>query len=461
MAGPTLTGAGWLVDEIDTGVVYINDAGTSLVSGDGTLFNLTGPGGTVAAYRPFGRSETAGLTCTFHMTCRAPAEYDGVRVVVHNATSSGTNTYKVSVAAPAAMTSQYAPLDAAGSSLALTALTFGNTDPFDPRNPGGGAANTLVNNASGTWASGATGTLRVGYAISDYLPLSSLARTDIVGAPPLFCLRLYGVNPGWANYPESGSASPNPMNVAEPDWYSGYWNAADHTATANPGSAPTQGGFATVTVLFYLRGRRVLSFGFTGDSLEQGWVNTTAVPLTAGLIEGWPRKLVRALNAAGRPASLCGMFRAGEASYMSHEQALTQLLIGGLSHLWIKPYSTNEDSAGLTQCRAALARTTQLIELAKRKTVKPIIIRPWAGQTITTAQGQLVQTYCDNAAASGLAVFDARLVVADAIGTDTIKSEYLTRTAGGAAVDTIHLNDAGHQAVAAYAMAQLQTLLAF
>ena len=34
MGNATLTGAGWLVDEIDTGVVYINDAGTSLVSGD-------------------------------------------------------------------------------------------------------------------------------------------------------------------------------------------------------------------------------------------------------------------------------------------------------------------------------------------------------------------------------------------------------------------------------------------
>lgn len=37
MGNATLTGAGWLVDEIDTGVVYINDAGTALVSGDGTV----------------------------------------------------------------------------------------------------------------------------------------------------------------------------------------------------------------------------------------------------------------------------------------------------------------------------------------------------------------------------------------------------------------------------------------
>jgi len=51
MAGPTLTGAGWLVDEIDTGVVYINDSGTSLVSGDGSLNfdprqKVQTPGGT-------------------------------------------------------------------------------------------------------------------------------------------------------------------------------------------------------------------------------------------------------------------------------------------------------------------------------------------------------------------------------------------------------------------------------
>lgn len=58
MGNATLTGAGWLVDEIDTGVVYINDAGTSLVSGDGTRyvekpFDLivygANPGGIAAA----------------------------------------------------------------------------------------------------------------------------------------------------------------------------------------------------------------------------------------------------------------------------------------------------------------------------------------------------------------------------------------------------------------------------
>ena len=36
MAGPTLTGAGWLVDEISGGVVQLSADGTSLVSGDGT-----------------------------------------------------------------------------------------------------------------------------------------------------------------------------------------------------------------------------------------------------------------------------------------------------------------------------------------------------------------------------------------------------------------------------------------
>lgn len=44
MAGPTLTGAGWLVDEIDTGVVYINDAGTALVSGDRNWLLASAPG---------------------------------------------------------------------------------------------------------------------------------------------------------------------------------------------------------------------------------------------------------------------------------------------------------------------------------------------------------------------------------------------------------------------------------
>lgn len=37
MAGPTLTGAGWLVDEISGGVVQLSADGTSLVSGDGTI----------------------------------------------------------------------------------------------------------------------------------------------------------------------------------------------------------------------------------------------------------------------------------------------------------------------------------------------------------------------------------------------------------------------------------------
>lgn len=409
-----------------------------------------------ASYRPYGLVSNVAVEYTFHLTCRAPAHYDGVQITLHNISNSGANAFSASVCAPArangstvsSTVSGRVPQDAAGSTMSFTALTFGTTNPDDTRNPGGGASTVLIQNVAGS-----VNTLREGYAVSDYLPLSSLDRTDIVGAPPLFMLRVRGTSVGNFTATEISDLSANPFNLADPDFCGGYW-AGDQTAVSAPGAMVARSSCPAVTVHFFLRGSRVSSIGVAGDSLEQGWVASTTSPLTAGLIDGWPRKLVRLLNAAGSSASLTQCAQVGNYSQLSHERAYGLLLTGALTHLFIKPWSVNEAADGITGIPAALSRTSRLIQLCRSKQVVPIIVRPWAGQSISSAPGLLVQTYCDNAAHSGVPVLDCRALVGGSTTSDTILDAYVCKTSGGAAVDAVHINDAGHAAVAAAALAQ-------
>lgn len=402
---------------------------------------------TAARFRAYGSASKLTGLYTAHLSFQAPAHYDGVRIVLHGAQSSGTNAFKVTVGAPASMSSNYVPKDSAGSDLTMTAVTWGSTN-IDDFYSVGGSATTLIQNASGSGA-----TLQEGDVVSDYISLRSLDRTDVAGAAPLFCLRAFGTDMPASSISQMDYADANPYRNVIPYWYSGYWSTTDYTSVANPGSTPGQQWTPQLSVIFYLRGRAAVSLAVCGDSVEAGWVATNVVPQFGANINGWARKLVGLLNTNGIPASLDNCAVPGGKSFPFHMRAINALRSGGLSHLFFKPWSTNENGDGATAVSAALERSAQILAYAKVRGVIPTVIRPWAGQSMGTTDGAKVQAWCDQAAANGVRVFDARAIV-DPTGSGFIQSAYLTRDSGGAIVDTTHLNEAGHDAVAAYAYAQ-------
>lgn len=391
----------------------------------------------------------AGTTFTAHTTIQAPAHFDAVQIIINGKTSSASNAFKVSLAVSARYNDGYRPLTAAGAASPLIPVTWGAANPADFRRPGG-VATATIQNASGSTAGV---DLIEGATVSDWMPVASLDRVDFPDRPPLLMLRLSGDGIPATSSPNAIVGAANPFTGVLPEFYTGYWSNNDYTASTPAGNTINQNLWANVDIVFLLRGKVLRSIAVAGDSLEQGYVASTAVPQFGGNINGWGRRLVAKLNAAGALASYTDLTQGGQVSFVFHNRAYTALMSGGLTHLFVKPWSTNEAGDGMAGVPAALRRTSQLIALAASKGVKIILVRPWAGQSVGTAMEIAVQAYCDQAAAAGVAVMDARLVAGDPAqpGTNNMNPVYLSKNSGGAVVDIVHLNDAGQEAVSVLA----------
>jgi hypothetical protein len=387
----------------------------------------------------------ASITSTMALTFRAPGHYDAIQLIMRGATS-GVNTFSASIAPSAQFNNGWQPKDSAGIDQAFTAVTWGTTDKNNPRNPGGGAASTTT---SGTSGSNGSHNLIEGDSVSDIIPIRSLNRTDFPTKLPLIFIRVFGVNIPAVSVTESSDIAANPWSEVIPDFYSGYWSTTDYTSATPPG-APSQTWLPSVQVRFFLRGVQVNSIAVAGDSIDQGWIQATAVPQFGGNINGWPRRLVRKLNALGRKTTFCQLAHTGNKSNLFHQRAITQLLRGGITHLFIKPYSVNESGDGDAQASADCARTTAIINLCRQLNVTPIIIQPWGGQDNGTSRRAIVDTYINSLKAGGILVFDARSITDKIDGS--LKDEAKTLNSGGTFVDGTHLNDAYQELVANYAL---------
>lgn len=449
--------AGELPDLVPPGSVGVH----ATINGDGVLASAGGGIGDpttvrainmqrrspVVKQRLYGAVSNSGGNYCFGMTRRAPAHFDAIQIVLTGA-ASAANAFKASIAPTASYGDGYNPTDSAGADITPTLITFGSTDKADFRNPGGGAGTVVVDNASG-----AGDALIEGRIQSDWIDCRSLDRVDHPDYPPLYHLRLFGQAAPAIAAAEAASNSANPFSAVDPEFYAGYWSpqGTDFTVSKATTGYTATTYFPCVEIKFLLRGRYAYSIGFDGDSIEDGWVSTNAVPQFGGRINGWGRRLVAKLNAAGILASHVNLSTPGAKSQLWHSRAYNSVLSGGLTHLFIKPWSTNEIADGVASVYAALTRTAKLIELCTARRVRPILIRPWAGQSITTAPGILVQAFCDQAKAAGIDVFDAREIMGSGA---QLNAQWLTYNSGGAVVDYTHPNDAGQEAVANLAFLQ-------
>jgi hypothetical protein len=405
------------------------------------------PLSTIARQRIYGVVSNATVNACMHEIRQAPEHYDAVKVVLTGAASVPENAFKVGVSPSAAYNDGFHPVDATGAVIAPIVGTFGSTNLTDFRNTGGGAPTGVV---TGTSGQNADFTLIEGMLQTDWIPCKSLPRTDFPNRRPLIMTRIWGTNPpAVIGVAQSNNGNANPWTQIDPDYMSGYW-AADYTGST-PSTPPVQSSIPSYDMLFQLRGKLCQSIAGAGDSIMQGWVQTTAVPQWGGTINGWARRLVQKIIDGGGIASYTALCQYGNKSLLFHNRAYNCLLTGGITHLLVMPWSVNEAPDGVASVPPALARTSQLIAMAAARNVKIIIVRPWAGQGQDLACFNLVQAYCDKLAASGVAVLDARAIVAADITTNAMRPEFLTKKADGTTVDVIHLNEPGHEAVAQFA----------
>lgn len=389
-----------------------------------------------------GKDTTAGRTA--HLIMQAPAHYDAVRINVLSAESAG-NAWKVTVA-PSAKYNTLGPVDASNAAITPTVVTFGTTDRRNPRNPGGGAVTVTSTGASGT---SAAQNLIQDRIVSDLIQLKSLDRADDPTKPPLIYVRVYGTNiPLLANAVMADNDA-NALKYVLGEYYSGYTNG-DYSLT-NPANW-SQYGAPCVEIEFLLRGKVVRNIGITGDSTDQGWVDSTAVPQFGATINGYMRRVVQHMRDQGEPVGYHVFAQAGQRSFMTYNNALPAVVSGELTHLVIRPWSVNDTGTGSTASVAtdAIQRTNLLIQACNDYGVVPILLRPFAYGTVQAAQLPLIHSFVDSYKASGGLVLDLSPVLNVEGSLQYLKPEWLTVNAGGTVVDQTHLNDAAHQAAADY-----------
>lgn len=397
----------------------------------------------------------SGNALTLFLTKTAPARFVAVRAILGGETANATNQYTVSFSPSATYGNGYTPKDASNATLTPTVLKWGGYKTSnDFRNVGGGANTTTLNTATGSYAAK---TLLQNVAVSDWLFVRSLARTDFPTRLPLYMVRLYGLNaPAYQDEGRFNRASPNPRAVIDPDFFSGYVSAADHTVT-EPGAAPVQGWCPNIDLEFLLMDGQIISYAVAGDSLEHGYCPTNAVPLWGGGSNAWPRKLESMIRASGKAANCVSFAQGGQESHIFNEMFYDSLTLSppGYTFAFIKPWSVNSLADNSISVYTHTARCDRVLSKCIESGVTPIIIRPWAGQATTSERGLIIQDYCNKLEASGFLTFDPNLEIASADNPSVILPQYLNIDSNGTVIDNTHLNEAGQDKIAAAAYRKL------
>lgn len=219
----------------------------ALVSGAGKLLSKRGNRGM----RIFGgRAATAfsdgGIAKTHHCVVSTALPFDGVQIVL-SACNSGAVTVTSAAVCPVP--------DAADlnmSSGAWTAATFG------------GSASGSIPTRSGS--------SRRTYLLSDYIPVSSVARTD-GGTFPLLAIRAYlGTLGTYTLLGASGGTDDLTNWATKPDGRIHVMRYADGDCVTTPasfGSTTNRSTSPIIGIIYYARGRVVNVAGF-GDSISEG-----------------------------------------------------------------------------------------------------------------------------------------------------------------------------------------------
>lgn len=416
--------------------------------------------------RPISRQRILGAAAatsgnyTLFMTTAAPAAYDAVQLVMLNETNDTTNSFKATLIAPASYNDGINGLDASGAAITPTAVTWPTAQSQaisrNPRNIAGAAVSSQAAGASGT-----SPDLIEGRAASNIIPLASLTRTDVAGAPPLLMVRTYGTNVPAISSTGLSAFAANSLHSVDPNLFCQYVQNSDQTGAASGVAVASTAGptnfCPAVEIIYYLRGQRIFTLADTGDSLDEGWANTGTVNGTAGLLNGWPRQFAALMRAGGTPVGFTAWHRDGFTSTRFNEKALGALIYdngAGVTHLFIKSWSVNETGSTTASVNADLKRVDHMLDLAYANGITPILVYPWAGQAIGSGPELQVRAYIDAAKARGVATFDARAIVSADGGTTTtnlIKPSCQTLDVNGAQVDTTHINGACQAAIAAYA----------
>jgi len=391
----------------------------------------------------FGQTGTsAGANYTFGSQIAAEAPFEAVKLIFVSYSSS----YNIG----GCTVSPTAVLGSNGTSDTWTAATFstGKVGDLPPTYAGTTATFTVPA------PTGSGDNLIPGWAASDWISVSSIARTD-GGTLPLLAVRCW-MTSGTQFDNQGGMSAFNALSTQNGRvWWTGVISDGTGAYVSAPASnafAPSAGGqwVAPIAVQFAYTNVTGLSLVTVGDSLTRGQSTGTR----STILTPYAQYAVNALSTTSRPITLSNMGWSGQSHDASYRNTLWAINNLQPDVILFSVNSVNDGTTDFSANRAwnhALAAITQ----AKANGIIPIIVTepPSSGWNSTTdAYRVAVNNKVRALAGAGVYVLDADSIVTTGANPGRLQAGYDSG-------DGLHPNAAGYAAIGTALQTILTTIL--
>lgn len=356
---------------------------------------------------------------TFQITCETQAPFDAIQVIFANTQPRySDNTVQVKAA------SLPSRADLNGSAASWVTVT----------------KSSLLRIMTRT----SPGANRIGYTVSDVIPLSSVARTD-GGTKPILVVRAYFsanaalpvVGNGTDDFTNWATRTDGRLWAMRAQTGDGVTTVANFTSTTNISQSPIVG-------IRYLSRGRVVNVAGVGDSITDG--------RGTYLGEGFILPAVEALTNSGLAVEYSNFGWSGQTQGMFAERAIDILQSEVRPDVLVFPSnSPNDETTTLTAAGilAAKGRRGRVLAECARHGVRPVLwtmlpvnsaVNPWgSSDALRVADNAEVMALANR----GVLVADSAAAVSGATSGGQVQLAAGTNTGG------IHPNDAGNAALTA------------
>ena len=386
------------------------------------------------------------FTGTHNLMMTAPGDFDAVAAVAINYDTSAVMTIDNTAVAvsersdtsktvPIINGTNYNALAGANDQLGFVPVTWNN-------------GSTSVAVPVATLAASGSGKVQPTFAISDFIPLSSIPRVDDATKFPLVIVREYFNARTVSNFTFSTAADVDTLStlMSPHEFYqtaqitvNGCTSPSTYTATWSAG-ANTQTG-RILAMAFRLRGSGDFVL-FTGDSIVQGCcANGDAnANKPANNWSGFAAQAFKAISDKNRPVGYANISWTGTRS-ADYLELVKRAITTYRPSIAVYLVSTPNDSPNTTAAMSAeMARALDFIDTCEQNSVKPVLLVPvpYAGFTEATRLAFITKIK----ALRTVSVIDINAPVNDSTNSG---QNYWT---SAAYFDGTHPSAAGHTAIA-------------
>ena len=277
---------------------------------------------------------------------------------------------------------------------------------------------------------------------SDYIPIASVARSDVVGANPLLFARVYFADSTGRAFVPAGWTNANAVAI-----FAGAGNdnasaqqAGDYVTTTTARLMNDASMVTSVAGIEFYQGIKTRRVSMFGDSLFSG--------VQAGYLAGWHIRAQNLFKAAGRSVTFANYAKGGQTLAASYATAKNVMTAAVPKVAVFYAFSPNSGAGSQAALDAQWAACLDMIRWCKERNITPVVCTSGPVSTYSGASKLLLQAHNARTRASlaGVCqVLDFERVLQDPADPLSLLPAYT--------IEGTHYTDAGYQALANYVYA--------